>query len=491
MKKLYLFFLLFATVTGLKSQGQIRELLPHEKLSMKIKGENPVPQGQKSAANWRLIADKYEYFNSVWENRDSSHYGYLQASLMNKVNLYLWNGLSWDSTYYADFFYDSNENQYLQLDYNMNASNWEAQSKDSTVFDANDNIIERHYLNWGGSSWENGYRNFYSYNSAGLETLQTSEDWSGTAWVFNNKTERSYDQNNNESRYAEYFWGGTVWENGYAVNYGYDSQNRLLHSTSFFGNLSVWDPADSTVNYYSSNNLPDSTVSFYRNGTIWDYSVKTSYAYTAFNEIDSSIEYYHNGTDWEPSYKSYNVYNGQALKILGMNYSWAGFWEPMDSLSLSYDANQQMIQSASYFWNGVQGWDNSVRTTYTYDVHGNMILTFYEFGNANLWEGSDKYHYYYEQEIPLSAGQPSAEIIATAFPNPTADVLNLQLESQEPADYLIRIINVNGQAVFQKQLKQFSGSENLLLSVRDLPQGIYYLQLSNEKGQKTIPIQKR
>jgi hypothetical protein len=68
---------------------------------------------------------------------------------------------------------------------------------------------------------------------------------------------------------------------------------------------------------------------------------------------------------------------------------------------------------------------------------------------------------------------------ATIFPNPTQDVLNLNIESENAQDFKISLYNLVGQQILQES---FSGNTHQI-EVNQLPKGEYVLKLQKMDSQ--------
>lgn len=99
---------------------------------------------------------------------------------------------------------------------------------------------------------------------------------------------------------------------------------------------------------------------------------------------------------------------------------------------------------------------------------------------------------YYLDTIPLGVQAPLCinvvsvdEEIPTenkikVFPNPTSNVINIELIQDKPQDVRITIVNTLGQVVKNQKVKLLSGEQNLTFDISDLPKGIYFLNINGE-----------
>ncbi len=72
----------------------------------------------------------------------------------------------------------------------------------------------------------------------------------------------------------------------------------------------------------------------------------------------------------------------------------------------------------------------------------------------------------------------------SVYPNPVKDMLYLNLKNMSEEDFIVNIINVNGQNVYHKSMHQYPTDYTLNLS--HLPTGIYFLYAENLPVQKVI-----
>jgi hypothetical protein len=70
-------------------------------------------------------------------------------------------------------------------------------------------------------------------------------------------------------------------------------------------------------------------------------------------------------------------------------------------------------------------------------------------------------------------------------PNPVADQLYVRFELEEVDSLMWRVINKSGMLMAQSSFQQMSvGRQEIEVSLKNLANGIYHLQLLNEQGQK-------
>lgn len=76
----------------------------------------------------------------------------------------------------------------------------------------------------------------------------------------------------------------------------------------------------------------------------------------------------------------------------------------------------------------------------------------------------------------------AAFLIEKLYPNPTTDLLNVELESSKESAAFLQIVNVSGQSFSQKEVAIERGQTALKMEVQDLPRGVYFLKIETESG---------
>ena len=78
------------------------------------------------------------------------------------------------------------------------------------------------------------------------------------------------------------------------------------------------------------------------------------------------------------------------------------------------------------------------------------------------------------------------------YPNPTTSDFNIQLNTLEAGDYKVTLSNTLGQQILQVYNGTMdSGAQTLKVDVKDLPTGIYFLNIEHEGAIKTLKLVKK
>ncbi|MBK9013570.1 MAG: T9SS type A sorting domain-containing protein [Saprospiraceae bacterium] len=71
------------------------------------------------------------------------------------------------------------------------------------------------------------------------------------------------------------------------------------------------------------------------------------------------------------------------------------------------------------------------------------------------------------------------------YPNPFISTINLEMEVPTPQNYLFHLYNEAGELVFAESRELEAGSQNFQLDLvqRHLPEGAYFLRISDDAGE--------
>lgn len=77
------------------------------------------------------------------------------------------------------------------------------------------------------------------------------------------------------------------------------------------------------------------------------------------------------------------------------------------------------------------------------------------------------------------------------YPNPTDGTVNLAYSLARPGKGFIRVTNVNGKSVYQKNINGLSGSQKEQINLRNQPAGVYIITLVHDRSTMTSRIVKQ
>jgi hypothetical protein len=100
-----------------------------------------------------------------------------------------------------------------------------------------------------------------------------------------------------------------------------------------------------------------------------------------------------------------------------------------------------------------------------------------------------------ETPIPFTITGTNTPVIVSnmeVYPNPASDITTLSLNLAEKKDVQLRMIDVTGKVVYEANLGQLSGEQQLPIRVRHLSAGTYTLSINagGEVATKSVVVVK-
>jgi hypothetical protein len=131
-------------------------------------------------------------------------------------------------------------------------------------------------------------------------------------------------------------------------------------------------------------------------------------------------------------------------------------------------------------WNNISGSDNSktkfglTAGEYSWKIRGACGTSGTSW--ATIFSSSVEY--------TLGGARLESDIVSNLniYPNPTRDIFNISFSSKEIQSIIIKVVNVIGEEIFNEELFDFNGSYSYELKMTDKPKGVYFLEISSDKG---------
>jgi len=336
------------------------------------------------------------------------------------------------------------------FDWNALTNTWLLGSKDIYINDANGKLTSSLNQTWNGTAWVNNSQYTYTYDANGKLTSYLYQTWGGTVWVNGTKYTYTYDANGKQTSLLYQTWSGTAWVNDYQyISFTYDANGNQTSILRQSWNGTVWVNSYQFLHNYDVNGKDTMALYLSWNGTAWVNSGQHIYTYDA------------NGNRTNDFYQSWN------------GSSWANYYQ----LTYKYDANGKLTSSLNQTWNG-SSWVNSYQYTYTYEANENETSSVYRNQwNGTTWQYGDSCNYYYSSISGIEYVQISEYADVQIYPNPFSNSTTIEIKSAiVNLKSEIFIYDALGQVVHQQILNSKLETLNL-----NLPSGIYFYKLNNEK----------
>lgn len=314
-------------------------------------------------------------------------------------------------------------------------------------------------------------RCFYYYNSSNKHSngfLQyCTMSPTDTVWSNSFKWINSYDINSNLTDSVTMYWAGTAWGDSVEhSHYVYDINQNLVSVTQKNKNNNVWNNSLRTIFAYNVLNQISSVT--YQNwnltNTQWRSFDSSQYAYGnnllrnrsyyRFTTNPNVWTYYANDTT---QYNSFNLPIYLLKKLLVNNV-----WTNQKEIVWSYDTSNRILSRINNdLFSSSNYWEFDYDSYYTYNANGTQIL-----------ESAGGYTYF-SNCIAAGLNEKSKNLNISIFPNPSKTTLSIYSDINYG---IVKIINAVGQIVWVSEDKLE------LVSVFDLSNGIYFIQLLDKKG---------
>jgi hypothetical protein len=330
-----------------------------------------------------------------------------------------WYGSKWVVSWQYLSTYDVNNNMTSLIAQDLNGSDWLNMFQFIYTYDLNNNMISEVDQNWVSNAWMNTLQYFYTYDTNNNRTSEVYKNWTGSTWLNQGQIIYTYNANNNLISELDQEWNGNSWVSFSQSNYTFDGSNKRTGGLSQGWNGSEWVNSDEyTYTYDANNNLT--------------------------NELDRN---------WTGN-------------------TWVNYWQRI----YTYDANHNKTSELDQNWIG-SSWVNSARNFSAYDADN-----FLKSQSNKLWNmtgtmvtSGDSSDYYFHTVLGINDLKLQHTSI-TFYPNPATDKITIETAATLTNSQL-SIMNLNGQELMTRQIT----SPKTQIDISNLPNGVYFVRLTNDK----------
>lgn len=126
----------------------------------------------------------------------------------------------------------------------------------------------------------------------------------------------------------------------------------------------------------------------------------------------------------------------------------------------------------------LNGYSNKIQSYLVYDNEPKNVKSYYRLKQVDN-DGQFSY-----SKIAAVNCQNSAEnnMVVSVYPNPVEDILNVFVNASEETSVTVSIYNLNTSLVLQKQIKITKGNNLLDVSLQNITQGMYFIEINNMNG---------
>ncbi len=265
------------------------------------------------------------------------------------------------------------------------------------------------------------------------------------------------------------------------IAYGINDQNQ--YNYSWTGNLAFGETEEITLPEIDFLEFKESVTNNFSvsitnpNGTTDEYeynNVKTTdFETTPIYNNQIVIHFKTNSRYWEDSYE---IIDNEGNIIHSKSFSEASTVY-YDTLELDYGCYEFVTYDTG--GDGMYNWPSNHGTGYIkfYDIEGNQYTTLEE------WFGEEIRHQfvYSDYGVNIKENKKVTDGISV-FPNPANDIINIRFDYENINKAIVRIIDITGKISIEKQLNNINNNKTQQLDISNLKKGIYFINISIEKG---------
>ncbi|MDP2188828.1 MAG: T9SS type A sorting domain-containing protein [Sphingobacteriaceae bacterium] len=463
-----------------------------------------MPVLQLAAANQRISnvtpdsVTLYEYNNGNWDLAFTAKLTYHTSGAISGLLLYLPPPLSLPIGNYVITYNAAGKLTSLQQ--NIFLPTPSVEFKIEQRYDANQNLVSvRYFENMNGSLvLSSGDSATYTYSGGALVGVETSyyDDFLSSWQKSSRYTNMQFNAQSHVTGVRMQFWDdfSNQWSteilqySGVEWGLGFPGLNYLtgieeIKASDLFAIQIVPDylPVTSPTAYMevavigtvldtlsrasstiTSGRVSRITTETYTSGS-WLQDYRSNYTYDANNRIVMVVEQGYNGLTWEDDYKYEWTFNAQ--NSLTKQEEW---FNNGTSLQIGYGQAYEYLYMANNFpFQIIDKYYDSFLMSYV-----NSEKRVYNFGSFNTGVA----------ELKAS----SLEV----YPNPVQDVLKVRFKSETTGMATLKVLNVQGQAVYMQEIAVFDGENTTQIPFQEMTAGIYLLKVETAGKSQVIRIVK-
>lgn len=415
----------------------------------------------------------------------------------------------------------------VERSWKVNVNDWVKSSKDEYTYDANGKWIVGLYHKWNDTTkvWVRDTKDEYTYNANGKWETNINSDWDSisNAWVKSSRQVFTYDGSGYNTQILVYEWKTSpdVWIESLKYDFTYVNGNCSLFVISKWNvDTNKWDPEMKYEYTYDSNGHNTQFIAYSMNKDMGDWvtAMKFDFTYNDSGKMTTAIYSMPYASEWITYMKYELTYDANGRLGTEIFSQWDFISNQLvfnSKYEYGYDTNGNNTTYLTSKWNvTASNWDLYSNETSTYntsynfsdlifpsgysmvsiaylpsagDIH-NMPVEDIEYlrDNTNsVWNNNTKTNYYFSANIGTGINELKVDELNEfiVYPNPVSDGFRLNTSEK---NVRISIYDLSGSLLLTKQI---SGNEYINIST--LPQGMYMVRATTEKGIVTKKIVKK
>lgn len=412
-------------------------------------------------------------------------------------------GIAFNKNLYIQTFDGAGRiSNYMQKEWDANIQSWVNKSQETYTYDAAGNKLTTLHQNWDavGNTWKNYYRYSYTYDGLNQLTGTLSEKWNVNVWknvdrntyVFTNnlKTKHqwdTWDDNNN------------AWKNFYKYDYTYNSGGKCETETysTWNVNTNAWQTHQLKTFTYNNALQETSVLQKTWQNNAWKNYSRFTRNYSNTGQFESALSEQWTNNAWVNVFRYDNTFDAQDRLSVENTRMWdnvSNAWKNYREVHYGYDNNGNMLSLTEKTpdANNNAIMHNKRLEEYTYNSSNKMTSETWKTWNLTqqVWQltaNDNHYRYYYESYNTTAVHQNKLPGTVKAYPNPASDVLQIDVQLEQPAALTLMVFDIAGRKRMQLTYPAAARHHDRL-DVNSLSTGIYQVVMRTQDGQHTEKI---
>lgn len=346
------------------------------------------------------------------------------------------------------------------------------------------NLIET----WTSGNWLNFAKTTNTYNVSGFLTNTLFQNWDYASSSWENITQSNFTNNpdGTTNQMITQIWDGvSAWSNTIRTTYTYNASKKVLTQVREIWLIAIWQNSSRTTNTYDGSGYLTNGLSQRWDlvSSTWKNDIQTNYTNNPNGTVNQEIDQLWDGVStWNNTQRSTFTYNGSNKILTDVSDNWtAGNWAPSSRFTNTYNGSGYLTNNLIQSWDaGTSTWKNNLQFNYTNNTDGSPSQGISQlWDGVSVWNNAERFTYTYSS--PTLVYELSDEGLVI-YPNPGSDLITITGKNIINGS-TYSITDLTGKPVLKGKII----NENTTLDIKLLPNGIYFLHLG-ERSQHSYKI---
>jgi hypothetical protein len=333
-------------------------------------------------------------------------------------------------------------------------------------------------------AFQTSYTNDVNGNT--LTTVTRTWDVPSTSWKDFSRSNYDNNPDGTANIVTNQQWSGSTWNDASRVTYTYDASKRIKTSITETW-LGMWMYGTKLINTYDGSGYLT-----YDKSQQWDiisssWKDKTQTTYTNNSNGNPTLEVtqtWDGVSTWNNTQRTTSTYNGSNKILTAASDNWvSGNWQADSRETYTYNVSGYVVLYESYDV-GTSSWKNKNQSTYSINPNGTLSqITMQDWDGISAWVNTQRITFTYSPSTYISESVKEADF--TIYPNPAYNVITIKANSSTTGS-TYSITDQSGKLLLKGKLLD----ETTSVDITGLTNGIYFLVIG-EKSKHTFKVIKQ